>query len=67
MAGRDPRDRRKPEWPSKDWDDDYDEMYREPQEKPHPDRQRSRESGEPGIRREEPDRSREHAPDPNAR
>jgi hypothetical protein len=67
MAGIDPRDRSKPEWPAKDWEDDYDEMYREPQEQQTPERQRSSEPGEPGVRREEPDRSREHSPDPNAR
>lgn len=64
MAESDPRHRRRPEWPSKDWDDDYDEMYREPQES---DPQRGREPEEPGVRREDPDRSREHAPDPGAR
>jgi len=67
MAGSDPRDRSKPELPSKDWEDDYDETYREPQERQPPDRQRGKEPGQPGVRREEPDRSREHSPDPNAR
>jgi hypothetical protein len=67
MAGSDPRYRRRPEWPSRDWDDDYEEIYREPQESPHPERQHGREPEAPGVRREDPDRSREHAPDPNAR
>ena len=26
MAGSDPRYRRRPEWPSRDWDDDYEEI-----------------------------------------
>lgn len=67
MAESDPRHRRRPEWPSKDWDDEYDGVYREPQESPHPERKHTREPGEPGVRRDDPDRSREHAPEPNAR
>lgn len=55
MARTDPRDRRKPEAPRKDWEDQIDEdIYREPQEGQPPERQRGNEPGRPGTPSEQP-------------
>jgi hypothetical protein len=68
MAYTDPRDRKKPDAPRKDWEGDFEEdLYREPQEGRPPERERGTQPGEPGTPREQPDRSRERSPNPSAR
>jgi hypothetical protein len=68
MAYTDPRDRRKPDVPGRDWEEDLDEdLYREPMEGQPPNRERDTDPLETDIPGDHPDRSREHSPSPNAR